>query len=193
VWTDSRQDVEASAKLSQFFEARQNLQEKAGQMLRRFKAEQRKGQDAKNNATRAMEELKLKKRALAAEQEERQRTDAQLKAMKYFDPFMLGQGLERGGGTQNLKERMDFMERVKAKFPPLSPVHENNWREFKRRFDQLFCRMIGFRGKAYGSWFAKEMGSLIQKRLDGHADALQKWIDYHIEKNPTMFALHVKA
>ena len=162
-------------------------------MLRRFKAEQRKSQDAKNNAIRASEELKIKKRALAAAHEERQRTDAQLKAMKYFDAAMLGQGLERGGTACHLKERMDFMERVKAKYPPLSPEHENNWPQFKKRFDQLFCRLIGFSGKAYGSWLAKEMNDLIQKRLDGRTDAFQKWMDYHMEKHPSMFALHVKA
>ena len=181
MWTDSRQDVEASAKLSEFFEARKIANERAGHLLRKFKAAKHKSQDAKNKASEAVELLKRKQRELAAEREESQRTDEQLKALKFFDAYMLGQGLERGGTGHHLKERNDFLERVKAKFPPLSPYHENNWREFKKRFEHIHCRIQGYHGTAYGTWFHREMQRLIQERRDGHADALQKWMDYHID------------
>ena len=92
------QDAEATAQLSQFFEQRRHDQDQAGKLLRRFKHAQKQGEKAKAEAAQAAQELKLKRRAFAAEQEDRRRTEEQLKALKYFDPKMLGQGLPGGGG-----------------------------------------------------------------------------------------------
>ena len=121
-----------------------------------------------------------RKRAAAAEREE--------EAAERDDANMLGQGLVRGGAGQYLKERNDYLERVKAHFPPLSPFRENYWREFKKSFERIHCRLHGWHGTSYGAWFARQMKELIQERRDGHADALQKWMDYHIEAH-SMFLL----
>ena len=160
-------------------------------MLRKFKEAQKKGARSKGEAAKAMQELKRKKRALAAETVARQQSDAKLKAMKAFDPIMLGQGLPRGGNAGHRKERMDFLERVKAKYPALRPELENNWGLFKRAFDEQNCRIHGFSGIAYGSWFLNEMKVLITKRQQGIHDALEKWIDLKLERNPAMFKRHI--
>jgi len=187
------QDAEASAEMTKFFERRRHQQQLAGKMLRQFKAVQKAGACSKEEAKKAMAELKRAKRALAAEIVSRQESDAQLKAMKAFDPEMLGQGKYRGGNTGHRKQRMDFMERVKAQYPPLRPELANNWGQFKQKFDERHCRIIGFEGKSYGSWFLNEMKVLLTKRQEGSLVAFQEWIELKLERNPAMFVGHVKV
>ena len=187
------QDTDATVSLCKFFEYRRQQQQRAGQMLRKFKQLQKGNARAKDDAGKAMAELKKKKRALAAQMEASQQSDAQLKALKHFDPVMLGQGRPRGGDAGHRKQRMDFLERVKAKYPVLRPGLANNWVLFKRKFEERHCRIIGFEGKSYGSWFLNEMKGLIAKRQGGSLDALEKWIDEKMEKHPTMFGGSAEA
>jgi len=161
--------------------------------MRKFKEAQSKGERNKAEAAKAMAELKRKKRALAAETVARQQSDANFKAMKAFDPIMLGHGKQRGGSAAHRKERMDFLERVKAQYPALRPALENDWAQFKRVFEERHCRIIGFEGKSYGSWFLGEMKVLLTKRQEGSLDALEKWIDLKLEKNPCMFDGYIKV
>ena len=185
------QDADASAALSKYFEQRKQQHHRAGKMLRQFKEAQKKGDRSKGEAAKAMAELKRKKRALAAATVARQQSDAKFKAMKAFDPIMLGQGKPRGGNAGHRKERMDFLERVKAKYPALRPELENNWVEFKRAFEAQNYRIHGFGGNAYGSWFLNEMRVLLTKRQEGSHAALEKWIDLNLERNPAMFKGHI--
>jgi len=159
--------------------------------LRQFKEAQKKGDRSKGEAAKAMAELKRKKRKIAAETVARQQSDAKFKAMKAFDPNMLGQGKPHGGTATHRKERMDFLDRVKAKFPALRPELENNWGQFKIVFEEQNYRIHGLQGGSYGSWFLKEMQVLINKRQEGSQDALEKWIDLKLERNPAMFKRYI--
>ena len=89
-----------------FCERRRQQQQRAGNMLRKFKQLQSNSERSKDEACKAMAELKRKKRALAAQIEASQQSDAQLKAMKLFDPVMLGQGKPRGGDAGHRKEHV---------------------------------------------------------------------------------------
>ena len=161
--------------------------------MRKFKEARSKGERSKAEAADAMKELKKKKRAIAAETVARQQSDAKFKAMKAFDPNMLGQGKQRGGSAAHRKERMDFLERVKAQYPALRPELANDWAQFKRVFDERHCKNIGFEGKSYGSWFLNEMKALLTARQEGRLDALEKWIDLNVERNPCMFDGYIKV
>ena len=180
-------------QLQQFFEHRRQKHEIAGNMLRRFKQAKRKSDHAKADANAAVDMLRRQKRALAAENEKQHQTDAALKALKYFDPAMLGQGQPNGGTAHHLKQRMEYMNRVKGSYPALTALHENNWPEFQKRLDQLNCRDIGIEGNAYGAWLANQMKTLINKLQEGHVSAFDKWIDAQLERLPEIFGFHQGA
>ena len=153
----------------------------------------KKSASAKEEAKKAVADLKRQKRKHDAQRELSNQTDAQLQAMKNFSAEMLGHGLVNGGFKKHHQERMDFMDRVKKRFPPLRPAHENDWGEFKIAFDKMHRRTIGHFGKSYGAWFLNHMRELIELRRNGSLDALDKFMDCQVTQTGMFMSNHVEV
>ena len=138
-------------------------------------------------AEEAKSELKKRRLALAAEKEQQAQMEKEFNSIKFFDPAMLGQGKDNGGTRQHALARMDLMDRVKAKFPPLLPRNEVNYEQFKRRFDHVLSRITGYKGGAYGSFFLGEMKRLVNRRQAGHLDAFDVWMNQQINSENAIF------
>jgi hypothetical protein len=183
----------AQACLRTFLEERVCAQQKAAKFLRSVRAEQTKSAAMKTAAQTATEELKRQKLALAADEEKHRQEEASLDALKHFSAEMLGQGKENGGGRAEVLLRMELMDRVKSKFPALMPRHANNYKEFQKRLDLCLSRLIGHKGVGYGSWFAKNMKDLIDRRKAGHVTAFDEWMSAQSRANPVLFSGYVTA
>ena len=138
-------------------------------------------------AEEAKSELKKRRLALAAEKEQQAQMEKEFNSIKLFDPVMLGQGKDNGGTRQHALARMDLMDRVKAKFPPLLPRNEVNYEQFKRRFDHVLSRITGHNGGAFGSFFLGEMKRLVNRRQAGHLDAFDVWMNQQINSENEFF------
>ena len=187
------QDTDASAELCKYFEQRRQQQQIAGNVIRRATQLVKQNASAKEEAKKAVADLKRAKRQHDAQRELSNRSDAQLKALKNFSAEMLGQGLVNGGLKKHLMERMDFMDRVKQRFPPLRPTHENDWGAFKINFDKMHRRTVGPIGKAYGAWFLERMKDLIELRRNGSLDALDKFMDCHVTQTGMFMSHHFEV
>jgi hypothetical protein len=174
--------------LRDFFEDRRMKEERARKWLDRLKKEKKTCDAAREAADEAKASLKRQRHAFAAEHAERRREEEELTALKFISPQMLGQGLANGGTKEHEVERKRYMERVKAKFPPLEAQNRNNWTQFVERFDEMNRRVVGFEGKAYGSYFHNEMQYLVRERAKGNVHALDVWMGTHLDKNPAIFA-----
>ena len=120
------QDSQLYACMKTFMESRRAVEERARRALQRLKEAGRESNALKIAAEAAQQEVRRQKLALAAEAEEAKRTDEEFKALKNFSGEMLGAGRENGGTKEHRKNRMEFMDRVRKHFPPLSHWHANN-------------------------------------------------------------------
>ena len=98
-------------------------------------------------------------------------------AMKSFDAADLGQGHVRGGTTQHYHNRMNVLERIKARGEPFPPSMENDWQWFKARWDKARLGHMHPNNKdSWGSQFLNSMKEVLQQIEDGDAKAFIRWV-----------------
>jgi hypothetical protein len=100
-----------------------------------------------------------------------------LDAVKKYETEDLGQGHLTGGTAAHRANRMQVLERIRRKFPPLPFEQQNDWEWFKVRWDKhRLLRMHHLNRNAWGSEFRNEMLELLKQLKDGKSDALQNWM-----------------
>ena len=100
-----------------------------------------------------------------------------LNSVKSFETSDFGQGHAKGGTAEHKKNRMQVLERLRLRFPPLPPEQANDWEWFKPRWDKtrlakLHPSVMG----AWGSQFRNEVVALLQRLRDGDVQALSRWM-----------------
>jgi hypothetical protein len=100
-----------------------------------------------------------------------------LNTVKSFETSDFGQGHPKGGTAEHKKNRMQVLERVRMRFPPLPPEQANDWEWFKPRWDK--SRLDKFHVDVKGAWgaqFRNEIVALLQRLRDGDVQALSRWM-----------------
>jgi hypothetical protein len=100
-----------------------------------------------------------------------------LNTVKSFETSDFGQGHPKGGTAEHKKNRMQVLERVRMRFPPLPPEQANDWEWFKPRWDK--SRLDKFHVDVKGAWGAQfriEIVALLQRLRDGDVQALSRWM-----------------
>ena len=153
----------------------------------------------RNSKNKAMEDLRLKKhmqdRAQVDEDKKTIQKDMQQlvdmkiaakqaavaaeckSALKSFDLADIGQGHPDGGNAKHRKNRLEILERVRGRAPPLSPALLNDWHWFCRNWDK---RNIEIRHPSvragWPSEFARQMKDLVRKLSQGESNAFESWL-----------------
>ena len=165
-------DGEVELCLKSFMVSRRQSEERARAALRRLRAERKSSQEAKAAADEAEQELRKQKLALAAERSKAEKKSEE----KYFSAQMCGSGREHGGAKEHKANRMEFLERVRKQFPPLSAERAADYEDFKARMECRLASYIGMIGRGYGNWFKLEMDTLLKQKEKGDLGAFEKWI-----------------
>jgi hypothetical protein len=101
-----------------------------------------------------------------------------MNALKSFDVTDLGNGHAAGGTAEHARNRMNVLDRLKMRFPPLTSEQQNDWGWFKKRWDH--ARINRMDAKVRDSWGHnfKEMALRLLRQLrDGDTNALSRWMD----------------
>ena len=83
-----------------------------------------------------------------------------------------------GGNADHVRNRMNVLDRLRLRFPPLSPEQQNDWEWFKKRWDQ--ARINRMDPKVRDSWghvFKEMVLRLLTQLRDGYTKALSRWMD----------------
>jgi hypothetical protein len=100
-----------------------------------------------------------------------------LDAVKKFETSDLGQGHVTGGTKENFKHRMQVLERLRRRFPPLPAEQQNDWEWFTPRWDRArLARLHHLNKNAWGSQFKNEVLVILQSLRDGDELALSRWM-----------------
>ena len=100
-----------------------------------------------------------------------------LNSVKSFETSDFGQGHPKGGTAEHKKNRMQVLERLRLRFPPLPPEQANDWEWFKPRWDK--ARQDKFHVSVKGAWaaqFRNEIVRLLEGLRDGDVQALSRWM-----------------
>ena len=101
--------------------------------------------------------------------------------MKSFEVTDLGNGHAAGGNAEHVRNRMSALDRVRLRFPPLSPEQENDWEWFKRSWDKArINRMDPRHWAGWGHVFKELVLRLLRELRDGDSKALSKWMGREI-------------
>ena len=97
--------------------------------------------------------------------------------MKSFETSDFGQGHAKGGTAEHKKNRMQVLERLHLRFPPLPPEQAHGWKWSKPQWDK--SRLAKFHDAvkgASGAQFKNEVGALSQRLHVGDVQALSGWM-----------------
>ena len=165
-------DSEVELCLKSFMMSRRQTEERTRAALQRLRAQRKSSQEAKAAADETEQELRKQKLALAAERLKAAKQDE----VKYFSAQMCGAGRENGGTKEHKANRMEFLERVRKQFPPLSEERAVQYEDFKARLECRLPSYIGMGGKGYGQWFKFEMDAILDQKKKGDFGAFYRWI-----------------
>ena len=101
-----------------------------------------------------------------------------MNAVRSFDVTDLGNGHVAGGTAEHVRNRMNVLDRLRMRFPPLTAEQQNDWSWFKKRWDH--ARINRMDAKVRDSWGHnfKEMALRLLRQLrDGDTNALSRWMD----------------
>jgi hypothetical protein len=101
-----------------------------------------------------------------------------MNALRSFEVTDLGNGHAAGGTAEHARNRMNVLDRLRLRFPPLTPEQQNDWEWFKKRWDH--ARINRMDAKVRDSWGHnfKEMALRLLRQLrDGDTNALSRWMD----------------
>ena len=101
-----------------------------------------------------------------------------MNAVRSFDVTDLGNGHVAGGTAEHARNRMNVLDRLRMRFPPLTAEQQNDWGWFKKRWDH--ARINRMDAKVRDSWGHnfKEMALRLLRQLrDGDTNALSRWMD----------------
>ena len=101
-----------------------------------------------------------------------------MNALRSFEVTDLGNGHVAGGTAEHVRNRMNVLERLRLRFPPLSPQQQNDWEWFKKRWDQ--ARINRMDPKVRASWghvFKEMVLRLLRQLQNGDGNALSTWMD----------------
>jgi hypothetical protein len=137
--------------------------------------------DAEAKRTRlTIKQMKAEHDRLAAARVALQRASTVMECMtslKNFETADFGQGHPKGGTAEHKKNRMQVLERLRLRFPPLPPDQANDWEWFKPRWDKT--RLAKLHPAVMGAWgaqFRNEVLALLQRLRDGDVQALSRWM-----------------
>jgi flavin-binding protein dodecin len=100
-----------------------------------------------------------------------------LDAVKKFETGDLGQGHVSGGTKEHFKNRMQVLERLRRRFPPLPAEQQNDWEWFLPRWDKArLAHMHHLNRNAWGSQFKNEVLAILQSLREGDTLALSRWM-----------------
>jgi hypothetical protein len=134
-------------------------------------------EDAQHKVT--IKELVRQQDLLRQRQEELRRASTVVecqKALKSWETKDLGQGHPNGGTKEHCRNRLNVLDRIRARCKPLPPDLQNDWQWFIRNWDATMLRnMRADQRNAWGSEFLKIMQGLLDRSRDD-GDALAKWM-----------------
>ena len=115
-----------------------------------------------------------------------------LDAVKKFETGDLGQGHLTGGTAEHRRTRMQVLERLRRRFPPLPAEQQNDWEWFKSRWDKArLLRLHALNRGGWGSLFRDEMLVLLRRLREGESAALSRWMATQSRQYLAMPALSV--
>jgi hypothetical protein len=97
-----------------------------------------------------------------------------------------------GGTAAHRANRMQVLERLRRRFPPLPAEQQNDWEWFKTRWDK--ARLLGLHAlnrNAWGSLFRDEMLKILKRLQEGDTAALSRWMAAESRRHLAMPALSV--
>ena len=97
-------------------------------------------------------------------------------ALKSWETADLDQGHPNGGTREHCRNRLNVLDRVRARCKPLPPDLQNDWQWFIKNWDATMLRnMRAHQRDAWGSEFLKIVQGLLY-RIRDDGDALVKWM-----------------
>ncbi len=93
---------------------------------------------------------------------------------------------------EHIRNRLQVLERLRLRFPPLPPEQANDWEWFQPRWDK--ARQARFHESVKGEWgsqFHNEIVALLQRLRDGGANALRRWMAEQSREHLCMAALRL--
>ena len=100
-----------------------------------------------------------------------------LQAVKTFDAGDLGQGHQKGGSAEHVRNRMQVLDRLRIRFPPLPATQQNDWDWFKANWTKARVAILPDANKgSFGSTFRNIAENLLTALRNGDSAALSKWM-----------------
>ncbi len=100
-----------------------------------------------------------------------------LGALRSFETSDLGQGHRGGGSAEHIRNRMNVLDRIRIRSPPLPPEQANDWHWFQRHWDKARIEQLHpDRRDAWGAMFKNIALDLLERIRGGEHDALSKWM-----------------
>ena len=101
-----------------------------------------------------------------------------MNALRSFEVTDFGHGHPAGGTAEHIRNRMNVLDRLRLRFPPLSPEQQNDWEWFKKRWDKARISKLEptFR-LVFGHTFKEMVLRLLRQLQDGDTLALSRWMD----------------
>ena len=104
-----------------------------------------------------------------------------MSALKSFEVTGFGNGHAAGGNAEHVRNRMNALDRLRLRFPPLSPEQQNDWEWFKKSWDTARINRMDPKVRAgWGHVFKELVLRLLRELRDGDTKALSKWMDREI-------------
>ena len=101
-----------------------------------------------------------------------------MNALRSFEVTDLGNGHVAGGTAEHVRNRMNVLDRLRLRFPPLTAEQQNVWDWSKKRWDH--ARVNRMDPKVRDSWghvFKEMVLWLLTQLRDGDTQALSRWMD----------------
>jgi hypothetical protein len=157
--------------------------------------------DAREAAAHKQSELRLETiKDMRAEQEalhqrrlELQRASTvveSLTALRSFEIADPGQGHPAGGSAEQIRNRMNVLERIKQRAAPLPPEQANDWEWFKKRWDKTSMESLPKERRIVWAHTFKHIAvHLLTRFKNGEHDARSRWMAQECREHLAMPAL----
>ena len=100
-----------------------------------------------------------------------------LTVLRSFETADLGHGHPRGGTADHIRNRMNVLDRVRARAAPLPIEQHNDWQWFKKRWDKTRLELLPPAHRPVWAVTFKDIAvRLLNEISNGDYNALSRWM-----------------